>query len=101
MSAQATLSGGRLDGAEASPAADVERETSHGAYYRNADGDLRFALHRCPACEAAINPHRWPAERTVPGVDEHIHRAHDSLADFGVADPLDSGGQTKLGGKCR
>lgn len=94
---QTTLDGGAEIDVEAERAARPEgadQLTAFGGIYEQANGDRTFALHRCPACNAPVNPHRWPAERTVPSVDQHVREHHDSLADFGEADIHDD--QAKL-----
>lgn len=90
-----------LDGAEIAVAGDraarpegADQLTAFGGIYEHASGDRTFALHRCPACNAPVNPHRWPAERSIANVDQHIREHHDSLEDFGAADVHDD--QAKL-----
>lgn len=94
--AQTTLDGGRIgvEGDRAARPEGADQLTAFGGIYEHANGDRTFALHRCPACGVAVNPHRWPGERSVANVDQHIREHHDSLEDFGEADMHDD--QAKL-----
>lgn len=94
--AQTTLDGGRVtvDLNTATWPDDADERTPFGGVYEQASGDETFALHRCPACGVAVNPHRWPAERTAEPLDAHLLDKHDSLADFGELDLHDD--QRKL-----
>jgi hypothetical protein len=98
---QSTLGGDAFELAEdrATRPDDADVQTPFGGIYEQANGDRTFALHRCPACNAPVNPRRWPDERTVQTVDQHVRAHHDSLEDFGEADVHDDQAKLPLAGE--
>lgn len=98
---QTTLGGERhtVDLESAAWPDDADERTPFGGVYIQADGDKTIALHRCPACGVAVNPHRWPSERTAEPLEHHLLEKHDSLEDFGGVDLHDEQRKLPLAGE--